>query len=37
MGLVSITKPVNNIADRVTLDPDEIDWGKTIRPWNWFD
>ena len=28
---------VNNIADRVTLDPDEIDWGKTIRPWNWFD
>ena len=28
---------VNNIADRVTLDPDEIDWGKTVRPWNWFD
>jgi hypothetical protein len=28
---------VNNIRDNITLDPDEIDFGKTIRPWRWFD
>ena len=28
---------VNHVRENVTLDPDEIDWGKTVRPWNWFD
>jgi hypothetical protein len=23
------------VVDNITLDPDEIDWGRTFRPWRW--
>ncbi len=28
-------KAKDYIADNVTLDPDEIDWGRTFSPWDW--
>ncbi|MBT2456853.1 RHS repeat-associated core domain-containing protein [Streptomyces sp. ISL-86] len=24
------------VTDNVTLDPDEIDWDRTLKPWKWF-
>lgn len=24
------------VKDNVTLDPDQIDWGRTLEPWKWF-
>lgn len=27
---------VDYVKDNITLDPDEIDWDRTLKPWKWF-
>jgi hypothetical protein len=30
-----ISDAASYIGDNTTLDPSEIDWGRTFSPWNW--
>jgi hypothetical protein len=34
-GVEAVGDAVDYVSDNVTLDPDEIDWGRTFTPWNW--
>jgi len=34
-GAGKVGDAADYISDNVTLDPDEIDWGRTFSPWNW--
>ena len=34
-AIVDAPEADDYVKDNVTLDPDEIDWDRTLKPWKW--